>query len=87
MIGRLPRTKRNLVLIALGLLILWFGWSIRSVINPLLIGYLCAFILHPLVVRVEQLGLSRRSAVTSGVPSLSSAQVLSPRSSDGWART
>lgn len=63
MIGRLPRTKRNLVLIALGLLILWFGWSIRSVINPLLIGYLCAFILHPLVVRVEQLGLSRRSAV------------------------
>jgi predicted PurR-regulated permease PerM len=63
MIGRLPRTKRNIVLIGLGVLILWFSWSIRSVLNPLLIGYLCAFILHPFVVRVEQLGLSKRSAV------------------------
>ncbi|MFT7542135.1 MAG: putative PurR-regulated permease PerM, partial [Gammaproteobacteria bacterium] len=63
MIERLSRNKRNLVLAGLGLLFLWMGWSIRAVVNPLVIGYLLAFILHPLVERVQLLGFSRRSAV------------------------
>lgn len=63
MIERLSRNKRNLVLALLGLLVVWFAWSIRSVVNPLLVGYLLAFILHPLVERVQLLGFSRRTAV------------------------
>lgn len=56
-------TRRNLALAALGLLVLWFAWEIRAVLNPLLLGYLCAHILHPLVERLVARGLSRRSAV------------------------
>ncbi|MEW6072309.1 MAG: AI-2E family transporter [Planctomycetota bacterium] len=63
MLGRLPRGKRNLALAVLGALALWFAWSIRSVLNPLLIGYLGAYVLHPFVVRVEGLGFSKRAAV------------------------
>lgn len=62
MLERLSRQRRNLVLALLGVLVLWFCWTIRSVLNPLLLGYLAAFILHPLVVKVEQHGLSRRAA-------------------------
>jgi predicted PurR-regulated permease PerM len=36
---------------------------VRSVLNPLLCGYLLAFILMPLVTRVERRGFSRRAAV------------------------
>ena len=63
MIERLPRAWRNAALFVLGILVLWFCWSIRSVINPLLLGYLCAYILHPMVAKLEERGLSRRSAV------------------------
>jgi len=56
-------TRRNLGLAVLGLLVLWFAWEIRAVLNPLLLGYLCAHILHPLVERLVERGLSRRSAV------------------------
>ena len=63
MIERLSRNKRNWVLALLGLVFVWFAWSIRAVVNPLLIGYLLAFILHPLVERVQLLGFSRRTAV------------------------
>src|SRR5688572_15056951 len=63
MIERLPRVWRNTALLLLGALVLWFCWSIRAVINPLLIGYLCAYILHPAVQKLEDRGFSRRSAV------------------------
>ena len=63
MIERLSRTRRNLALAVLGGLVLWFAWTIRSVLNPVILGYLCAFILHPFVLRIEQLGFSRRTAV------------------------
>ncbi len=63
MLERLSPTRRNLALLLLAALFAWFAWSIRSVLNPLLLGYLCAFILHPLVQRIERLGLSRRIAV------------------------
>jgi predicted PurR-regulated permease PerM len=63
MIERLPRHWRNVALLVLALLVLWFCWSIRTVINPLLLGYLFAYILHPAVRRLEQRGFSRRNAV------------------------
>ena len=63
MIERLSRGKRNLALALLLGLLAWFAWTIRSVLNPVLLGYLCAFILHPFVLRIEQLGFSRRTAV------------------------
>lgn len=63
MIERLPRGKRNLALALLFALLGWFCWSIRSVLNPVLLGYLCAYILHPVVLRIERHGFSRRTAV------------------------
>lgn len=63
MLERLPRTRRNLVLLALAALAAWFAWAVRSVLNPLLFGYLLAYILLPLVAWVERRGHSRRAAV------------------------
>ena len=65
MIQNLSHTKRNLALAGLGFLFLWFVWSIRSVVNPLLLGYLTAFILHPMVSKLEGRGMSRGRAVTT----------------------
>jgi predicted PurR-regulated permease PerM len=62
-IADLAPWKRNTILAVIAALVLWFVWSIRSVVNPLLLGYLCAYILHPLVVKLEARGLSRRAAV------------------------
>jgi predicted PurR-regulated permease PerM len=63
MLERLPRARRNLVLFVLGVLAAWFAWIVRTVLNPLLCGYLLAYILLPLVARVERRGHSRRAAV------------------------
>ncbi len=63
MLERLSRGRRNLVLLVLAVLVVWFAWTIRSVLNPLLVGYLLAYILHPFVLKVEALGVSRRAAV------------------------
>lgn len=63
MIERLSRTRRNLVLLALFALGTWFCWTVRGVLNPLLFGYLLAYILVPLVERLERRGMSRRKAV------------------------
>jgi len=63
MLERLPRAARNLALLALALLAAWFCWTVRSVLNPLLVGYLLAYILLPLVAWVERRGHSRRAAV------------------------
>jgi len=62
---RLSRTRRNVALAVLGLLGLWFAWTIRSVLNPLIVGYLLAYILMPLVVGLERRGHSRRTAVNA----------------------
>jgi predicted PurR-regulated permease PerM len=63
MIERLSPTVRNVALVALFLLVAWFLWSVRSVLNPLILGYLLAFVVHPLVLRLEKRGWKRRSAV------------------------
>ena len=59
----LTPVRRNLLLAVVGALFLWFVWSIRAVVNPLLLGYLAAYILHPMVLKLERCGLRRRRAV------------------------
>ena len=54
---------RNTILALVGVLFIWFVWSIRSVVNPLLLGYLAAYILHPMVLKLERRGLKRLRAV------------------------
>ncbi|MFT5052485.1 MAG: putative PurR-regulated permease PerM [Chlamydiales bacterium] len=63
MLDRLPRGKRNLGLAIVGVLALWLSWRVREVLNPLLLGYLLAFIVHPAVLRLQRRGWSRRRAV------------------------
>jgi predicted PurR-regulated permease PerM len=63
MLERLSRTKRNIALALIGLLALWFLWTVRAVLNPLLLAYLLAFIAHPLVLRLEARGWTRMKAV------------------------
>ena len=63
MIENLSPRKRNLALAAVGLVVAWFAWRIRAVVNPLLLGYLMAFIVQPLVARLKQRGLRHGFAV------------------------
>jgi predicted PurR-regulated permease PerM len=63
MLERLPPARRNWVLAVLAALCLWFAWSVRSALNPLLVAVLLAYILHPLVLKLERRGWSRRTAV------------------------
>lgn len=63
MIDRLSPFARNVALAVVFVLLAWFCWSVRSVLNPLILGYLLAFVLHPLVLRLERQGWSRRAAV------------------------
>ena len=63
MIERLTPTWRRVALAALALLVLWFCWTVRAVLNPLILGYLLAFVLHPLVLSLERRGWKRKRAV------------------------
>jgi predicted PurR-regulated permease PerM len=61
--GQPSHLRRNIALAVLAGLVLWFAWSVRSALNPLLIGFLLAFILHPMVLSLERRGWSRGTAV------------------------
>jgi predicted PurR-regulated permease PerM len=63
MLERMQRERRNLALLLILTLALFLAWSIRAALNPLLLGYLAAFVLHPVVARLERAGWSRRAAV------------------------
>lgn len=63
MIERLSAQWRTLALILLALLVGWFAWSVRSVLNPLILGYILAFVLHPMVLKLERRGWKRQRAV------------------------
>ena len=59
-----PRT-RNGLLALVGILLLAFAWMVRSVLNPLIAAYFLAFVLHPLVLRLQNYGWSRKRAVNT----------------------
>ena len=63
MLNRLTPSWRNAILITLGVLALWFCWSVRAVLNPLIAAYFLAYVVHPMVLRLERRGFSRRAAV------------------------
>lgn len=63
MLERLSPARRNLALLVVGLLVVWFSWTVRTVLNPVILGYLLAYVLHPLVETLERRGWSRRTAV------------------------
>lgn len=64
MLEHLASNQRRWVLGILFLLVIWFSWTVRSVLNPILLGYLLAYVLHPLVARLEQRGFKRSTAVS-----------------------
>jgi predicted PurR-regulated permease PerM len=64
-LDRLSPLARNVALACLFALLGWFFWSVRSVLNPLILAYLLAFILHPLVLSLERRGWTRRAAVNT----------------------
>jgi predicted PurR-regulated permease PerM len=63
MVQILPRSRRNLVLLVLLVLVLWFCWTVRAALNPLLLAFLFAYMLHPMVLSLERRGWSRKRAV------------------------
>jgi predicted PurR-regulated permease PerM len=63
LIDKLKKPWRNAALAALVLLVGWFCWTIRAVLNPLILGYLLAYVAHPMVLKLERRGWSRRTAV------------------------
>ena len=63
MLERLSPAWRNAILIALGAAVIWFGWSVRAVLNPLIAAYFLAYVVHPMVLRLEKRGFARRAAV------------------------
>lgn len=65
MIDRLSPTARKVALAVLVVLAGWFLWSVRAVLNPLILGYLLAFGLHPLVLSLEKRGWKRSRAVNT----------------------
>lgn len=54
---------RNALLAAFAILLLWFAWEVRAVLNPLIAAYFLAFCVHPFVVKLERRGWSRERAV------------------------
>jgi len=63
MFQRLQPHWRNVALGVLGALVVWFCWTVRSALNPLGLGLMFAYMLHPMVLRLERRGLSRKVAV------------------------
>jgi predicted PurR-regulated permease PerM len=62
-IENLPKIRRNLALAVIAALVIWFSWTVRTVLNPVVLGYIFASTLHPGVQRLEKRGWSRRAAV------------------------
>ncbi len=63
MIDRMTPRARTITLVLVFVLVGWFMWSVRSVLNPLILAYLLAFVAHPLVLKLERRGWRRRRAV------------------------
>lgn len=76
MLERWTPARRNWALAILGALLLYFAWTVRSALNPLLLGLLLAYILHPMVLKLERRGWSRKTAVNVIFGAVLAAAVL-----------
>lgn len=65
MYSRIPPARRSLLLLAIALACGWFAWTVRAALNPLLIAFMFAYMLHPLVLSLEARGWTRRTAVNT----------------------
>lgn len=65
MLPDLSPTRRNWLLAALGLLLIYFAWQVRAVLNPLIAAYFFAYVLHPSVLRLQGRGWSRKRSVNT----------------------
>lgn len=65
MLTKLSPTRRNWILAGLGILSAYFAWQIRAVLNPLIAAYFLAYVLHPLVLRLQGRGWSRVRSVNT----------------------
>jgi hypothetical protein len=63
MLQNLTPARRNLALAAVAVAVVWFAWTVRAALNPLMLGLLFAYILHPMVLKLERRGWSRKRAV------------------------
>ena len=55
MLERLSPARRNLALLVVGLLVVWFSWTVRAVLNPVILGYLLAYVLRREVLTLDKL--------------------------------
>jgi len=65
LLTKLSPTRRNWILAGLGVLAAYFAWQIRAVLNPLIAAYFLAYVLHPLVLRLQGRGWSRARSVNT----------------------
>ena len=65
MLDKFTPARRNLALAVVVLFVGWFCWTVRAALNPLLLALLLAYMLHPLVLRLEKRGWSRKRAVNA----------------------
>lgn len=65
MYSRIPPARRGLLLFAVLLAFGWFAWTVRAALNPLLVAIMFAYMLHPMVLSLEQRGWTRRHAVNT----------------------
>ena len=66
MLERLPKFQRNVGLALVAVLIGWAAWTIRDVLNPLILGYLLAYILRPYVLVLEKTPRTGTKVLASG---------------------
>jgi predicted PurR-regulated permease PerM len=57
-----PATLRTLFLVTVGIVVIWLAYLARSVVTPLLVALVLAYILDPVVRLLERRGLSRAFA-------------------------
>ena len=65
MLDRLTPQRRNMALAGLTLLAVFAAWQVRDILNPLVAGYVLAYIAQPLVLKLEGRGWSRLRAVNT----------------------
>lgn len=55
-------TKTNLILAVAALVFIWFTASVESILMPFILAFVLAYILHPVVVRLEKCRVGRGAA-------------------------